>query len=76
MTAIERPGRRFTRDVDPDPLSADALYGRLLASAAQHLDGAGPAPRARIRLADGRLEPLPLDRWLALHHVLVLRKQA
>jgi SAM-dependent methyltransferase len=47
------------------PLPADALYGRLLASAAQHLDGAGPAPRARIRLADGRLEPLPLDRWLA-----------
>jgi len=47
------------------PLSADVLYGHLLASAAQHLDGAGPAPRARIRLADGRLEPLPLDRWMA-----------
>ena len=46
-------------------LPADALYGRLLASAVQHLDGSGPAPRARIRLADGRLEPLPLDRWLA-----------
>ncbi len=41
-------------------LSADLLYGRLLASAAQ-----GPPVRARIRLADGRLEPLPLDRWLA-----------
>jgi SAM-dependent methyltransferase len=41
-------------------LPADALYGRLLASAAN-----GPVPRARIRLADGRLEPLPLDRWLA-----------
>jgi SAM-dependent methyltransferase len=41
-------------------LSADLLYGRLLASAAQ-----GPPIRARIRLADGRLEPLPLDRWLA-----------
>ena len=27
--------------------------------------GAGPPPRARLRLADGRLEPLPLDRWLA-----------
>src|SRR4051794_24986558 len=50
---------------DPPPLTADALYGRLLASAAQHLDGSGPAPRGRIRLADGRLEPLPLDRWLA-----------
>jgi SAM-dependent methyltransferase len=41
-------------------LPADLLYGRLLASAAQ-----GPPVRARIRLADGRLEPLPLDRWLA-----------
>jgi SAM-dependent methyltransferase len=47
------------------PLPADALYGRLLASAAQHLLGAGPAPSGRLRLADGRLEPLPLDRWLA-----------
>ena len=43
-------------------LRADLLYGRLLASAAQ--GPAGPR-RARIRLADGRLEPLPLDRWLA-----------
>jgi SAM-dependent methyltransferase len=42
------------------PLPADVLYGRLLATAA------GGAPtRARVRLADGRLEPLPLDRWLA-----------
>ncbi|HWK26279.1 MAG TPA: class I SAM-dependent methyltransferase [Solirubrobacter sp.] len=46
-------------------LPADLLYGRLLASAARHALGGGPAPRARIRLADGRLEPLPLDRWLA-----------
>jgi SAM-dependent methyltransferase len=46
-------------------LPADLLYGRLLATAAQHLDGAGPPPRARIRLQDGRLEPLPLDRWVA-----------
>jgi SAM-dependent methyltransferase len=39
---------------------ADVLYGRLLATAA------GGAPhRARVRMADGRLEPLPLDRWLA-----------
>jgi SAM-dependent methyltransferase len=45
----------------PRALPVDALYGRLLASAAQP----GPPPRARIRLADGRLEPLPLDRWLA-----------
>jgi SAM-dependent methyltransferase len=41
-------------------LSADVLYGRLLATAA----GGGVA-RARVRRADGRLEPLPLDRWLA-----------
>jgi SAM-dependent methyltransferase len=41
-------------------LAADVLYGRLLATAA----GGTPA-RARVRLADGRLEPLPLDRWLA-----------
>lgn len=46
------------------PLPADLLYGRLLASAAQHVLGAGPAPAARLRLADGRLEPLPLDRWV------------
>jgi SAM-dependent methyltransferase len=46
------------------PLPADLLYGRLLATAAQEaLDGA-PAPAARLRLADGTLEPLPLDRWL------------
>jgi SAM-dependent methyltransferase len=46
-------------------LPADALYGRLLATAAQHLDGAGPAPGARIRLSDGRLEPFPIERWVA-----------
>jgi SAM-dependent methyltransferase len=42
------------------PLPADVLYGRLLATAA-----VGEPARARLRLADGRLEPLPLDRWLA-----------
>ena len=47
------------------PLPADALYGRLLASAVAHLLGDGPEPHARLRLADGRLEPLPLDRWVA-----------
>ena len=41
-------------------LPADVLYGRLLATAA-----VGEPARARVRLADGRLEPLPLDRWLA-----------
>src|SRR5215211_8901768 len=43
------------------PLPADLLYGRLLATALQH----GLAPTAAIRLADGRLEPLEIDRWLA-----------
>lgn len=45
-------------------LSPAALYGRLLATAAATALGSGPPPRARLRLADGRLEPLPLDRWL------------
>ena len=45
-------------------LPADLLYGRLLATAAQHVLGGGPPPRARVRSADGTLEPLPLDRWV------------
>jgi SAM-dependent methyltransferase len=49
MTAVVAPA-----------LAADVLYGRLLATAA-----GGGAARGRVRLADGRLEPLPLDRWLA-----------
>jgi SAM-dependent methyltransferase len=77
MTAVDRddlvgldearpPTRRFLRPAeDESALPADALYGRLLASAVQHLDGDGPPPTARIRRADGALEPLPLDRWLA-----------
>ena len=48
---------------DP-PLPADLLYGRLLASAAQHVLGGGPAPRARVRSIDGWSEPLALERWL------------
>jgi SAM-dependent methyltransferase len=52
-------------DLAASPLPADALYGRLLASAVAHLLGDGPEPHARLRLADGRLEPLPLDRWVA-----------
>jgi SAM-dependent methyltransferase len=43
---------------------ADLLYGRLLATAAQHVLGGGPPPRARVRSSDGTLEPLPLDRWV------------
>jgi SAM-dependent methyltransferase len=45
---------------------ADLLYGRLLATAAQHVLGGGPPPRARVRSADGTLEPLPLDRWVGI----------
>jgi len=44
---------------------AGHLYGRLLAGAARHAGVGGPAPRGRLRRADGRIEPLPLDRWLA-----------
>jgi SAM-dependent methyltransferase len=41
------------------------LYGRLLATAAQHVLGGGPAPpRATVRSIDGRIEPLQLERWL------------
>jgi SAM-dependent methyltransferase len=43
------------------PLPAYQLYGRLLATAVQH----GLAPRAGVRDADGRLEPLEIERWLA-----------
>jgi SAM-dependent methyltransferase len=46
------------------PVGWDLLYGRLLATAVQHLLGDGPPPRARLRLVDGRTEPLPLERWL------------
>jgi SAM-dependent methyltransferase len=45
-------------------LPADALYGRLLATAAQQILGGGAPPRARVRSADGTLQPLPLDRWV------------
>ena len=45
-------------------LPADLLYGRLLSTAALHLDGEGPPPEGRLRRADGRVEPLPLARWL------------
>jgi SAM-dependent methyltransferase len=61
MTALEERPLEQTAA----PLPADLLYGRLLASAAQHILGAGPAPSAGIRLADGHLEPLRIDRWLA-----------
>jgi SAM-dependent methyltransferase len=47
-------------------LPAELLYGRLLATAARHVLDGGPPPRARVRFADGRLEPLPLDRWVGM----------
>jgi SAM-dependent methyltransferase len=53
-------------DLATAPLPADVLYGRLLATAAQHVVGGGPPARARIRSADGTLEPLPLDRWVGV----------
>jgi SAM-dependent methyltransferase len=40
---------------------AELLYGRLLASAA----AGGEPVRARVRVAGGRAQPLPLRRWLA-----------
>ena len=45
-------------------LPADLVYGRLLSTAAQHLEGCGPPHQGRVRRADGRVEPLPLARWL------------
>jgi SAM-dependent methyltransferase len=46
------------------PQPADLLYGRLLATAAREVLDGTPAPPAKLRLADGTLEALPLDRWL------------
>jgi SAM-dependent methyltransferase len=67
---VRGPGPLTANQVrGPGPLSvalpADLLYGRLLATAAQHALGGGPpAPRARVRSIDGTLEPLAFDRWL------------
>jgi len=46
-------------------LPADLLYGRLLAHAALHAAGGGPPHEGRLRRADGRVELLPLARWIA-----------
>jgi SAM-dependent methyltransferase len=43
---------------------ADLLYGRLLATAVQHAFAGGPAVAGSVRAADGRLEALPIARWL------------
>lgn len=61
------PAPRALRAVpDPPPrqLPAEQLYGHLLATAALHLAGDGPPHGGRLRRADGRVEPLPLARWL------------
>ncbi len=50
---------------EAERLPADLLYGRLLANAALHAAGGGPPHEGRLRRADGRVEPLPLDRWIA-----------
>jgi SAM-dependent methyltransferase len=49
----------------PTVVRPDLLYGRLLATAVQHALGAGPEPDGGVRRADGRYDPLPLERWLA-----------
>jgi SAM-dependent methyltransferase len=48
----------------PRVVPAELLYGRLLATAVQHALGGGPAASGSVRRADGRLEALPLARWL------------
>jgi SAM-dependent methyltransferase len=47
-----------------DVMAAEALYGRLLATAVQHSAGGGPPHGGALRFMDGRVEPLPLGRWL------------
>jgi SAM-dependent methyltransferase len=47
-------------------VAADILYGRLLATAARHVLDGGVPPLARVRSADGTLQPLPLDRWVGV----------
>jgi SAM-dependent methyltransferase len=55
MTALA--GARRLHRLEP----AELLYGRLLASAA----GGGEPVEARFRIADGRVQKLPLHKWLA-----------
>jgi SAM-dependent methyltransferase len=53
------------RSSHPAQLRADQLYGRLLATAVEHVFGDGPPPpRARLRSEDGRAERLPIERWV------------
>lgn len=62
MSLVPPPDLRATSAAT---LPADQLYARLLASAVAHAAADSPAPRVRLRSADGASEPLPLDRWLA-----------
>jgi SAM-dependent methyltransferase len=64
MSTVPRAPARSRPRHAPLRVPAEQLYGRLLAGAAQHALGGPPPPRARLRLADGRLEPLPLERWV------------
>jgi SAM-dependent methyltransferase len=53
------------RREQPSRLRAEQLYGRLLATAVNHVFGDGPAPpRAHMRSEDGRTERLPIERWV------------
>ena len=56
-TVVKAPHVPSTGRIEP----AELMYGRLLASVA---GGAEPG-EARVRLADGRAQKLPLARWLA-----------
>jgi len=68
-SARRRFGARALQAVPEAPgdariLPSDLLYGRLLATAAQHSLGDGPPHEGVLRRADGKLDTLPLDRWL------------
>jgi SAM-dependent methyltransferase len=53
------------RPAAPATLRPDQLYARLLATAVAHAAGGPPTPQVKLRSADGRIEPLHLERWLA-----------
>jgi SAM-dependent methyltransferase len=54
---VDAERRRAAARLEP----AELLYGRLLATAA----AGGEAAHARVRIAGGRAQTLPLERWLA-----------
>ncbi len=66
MTAVPEGGvLPRERAAERSPMPADVFYARLLALAVRHAAGGPPPPRVRLRTQDGRLDPLPLERWLA-----------